>query len=134
MDKISVERRSANMRQIKSQNTRPEMVVRRLLHGAGFRYALHRRDLPGVPDLVFPSRRKIIFVQGCFWHRHDDCIDGRIPKSRMKYWKSKLLRNAERDRRNIRALRRDGWSVATVWECEIDKTNRLRERLFRFLR
>jgi DNA mismatch endonuclease, patch repair protein len=107
--------------------------VRRLLHGLGYRYALHRRDLPGVPDLVFPSRRKIIFVQGCFWHQHKGCADGRIPKSRVGYWKPKLLRNVERDRQNISKLRRGGWKVLTLWECDAAKSDALRKRLTRFL-
>ncbi len=114
-------------------DTQPEMQVRRVLHGLGYRYTLHRRDLPGVPDLVFPSRRKIVFVQGCFWHQHKGCIDGRIPKSRVGYWKPKLLRNIERDRQNISKLRRDGWKVMKVWECEIAKIDEVRERLVHFL-
>jgi len=133
MDTIGPQRRSANMSRIRSVNTKPEMLVRRLLHGIGYRYALHRRDLPGVPDLVFPSRRKIIFVQGCFWHQHSRCIDGRVPKSRVTYWRTKLLRNVQRDHRNMRRLRRNGWRVMKVWECETVRTEALRERLVRFL-
>lgn len=133
MDTVSSSRRSEIMSRIKSSDTRPEMQVRRLLHRLGYRYALHRRDLPGVPDLVFPSRRKIIFVQGCFWHQHKRCVDGRMPKSRIAYWKPKLLRNVERDRQVISKLRRDGWKVMTLWECDIPKTDSLRERLVRFL-
>jgi DNA mismatch endonuclease (patch repair protein) len=121
------------MSRIRSSDTRPEMQVRRLLHGLGYRYVLHRRDLPGVPDLVFPSRRKIVFVQGCFWHQHKGCADGRIPKSRVRYWKPKLQRNVERDRRNISKLRRDRWSVMLVWECDIANADILRKRLVRFL-
>jgi len=132
MDSVSSSRRSEIMSRIRSTDTRPEMLVRRLLHGLGYRYALHRRDLPGVPDLVFPSRRKIVFVQGCFWHQHK-CIDGRVPKSRVAYWKPKLLRNVERDRRNISKLRRDRWSVMLVWECDIANSDTLRKRLVRFL-
>jgi DNA mismatch endonuclease (patch repair protein) len=109
------------------------MQVRRLLHRLGYRYVLHRRDLPGVPDLVFPSRRKIVFVQGCFWHQHKECTDGRIPKSRATYWKPKLQRNVERDRLNILRLRRSGWKVMLVWECETGKIDALRKRLTRFL-
>jgi len=121
------------MSRIRSSDTRPEMQVRRLLHGLGYRYVLHRRDLPGVPDLVFPSRRKIVFVQGCFWHQHKGCIDGRVPKSRVAYWKPKLLRNIERDRKNISRLRRNGWRVAMVWECETANIDILRKHLMRFL-
>jgi len=89
--------------------------------------------LPGVPDLVFPSRRKIVFIQGCFWHQHKGCIDGRIPKSRVAYWKPKLRRNVERDRLNISKLRPAGWRVMSVWECDAAKSDILRKRLIRFL-
>jgi DNA mismatch endonuclease (patch repair protein) len=119
MDSISTVRRSANMSQIRSKDTKPEMLIRRMLHRLGYRYALHRRNLPGAPDLVFPSRRKVIFVHGCFWHQHKGCIDGRLPKSREEYWLPKLLRNVERDRRNIGKLRRSGWRVIKVWECDV---------------
>jgi DNA mismatch endonuclease (patch repair protein) len=121
------------MRRIKSTDTRPEMSVRRLLHGLGYRYALHRRDLPGVPDLVFPARRKIIFVHGCFWHQHKGCVDGRIPKTRVEYWKPKLLRNIERTRANISRLRRARWSVMQIWECDAENVESLRRRLMQFL-
>jgi len=133
MDKLSPERRSNNMSRIRSTNTRPEMQVRRILHKLGYRYALHRRDLPGAPDLVFPSRKKIIFIQGCFWHQHKGCIDGRIPKSRVSYWKAKLQRNVQRDRRNISKLRRNGWGVMSVWECDAAKLETVCKRLIRFL-
>lgn len=133
MDTISPQRRSENMRRIRSSNTQPEMIVRSLLHGLGYRYALHRRDLPGVPDLVFPSRKKIIFVHGCFWHLHASCVDGRIPKSRAGYWRLKLLLNVKRDRKNLRRLRRAGWKIAKVWECETSQIDSLRKRLVEFL-
>src|SRR5271154_7217629 len=121
MDSVSSSRRSEIMSQIRSSGTRPEMQVRRLLHRLGYRYVLHRRDLPGVPDLVFPSRGRIVFVQGCFWHQHKGCTDGRIPKSRVSYWKPKLQRNVERDRLNISKLRRAGWKVMLVLECDASK-------------
>ena len=121
------------MGRIRSSDTRPEMHVRRLLHRLGYRYVLHRRDLPGVPDLVFPSRKKIVFVQGCFWHQHEGCIDGRIPKSRVGYWKPKLQNNVKRDRLNIAKLRRAGWKVMLVWECEAAKADTVGKRLVRFL-
>lgn len=133
MDSVSSSSRSENMSRIKSSDTQPEIQVRHVLHGLGYRYTLHRRDLPGVPDIVFPSRRKIIFVQGCFWHQHKRCADGRIPKSRVRYWEPKLQRNVERDRRNISKLRRDGWGVMLVWECDTVNADRLRKRLVRFL-
>jgi|SRR5579864_824346 len=133
MDSLSTERRSQNMARIRSKDTKPEMVIRRLLHGLGYRYRLHRRDLPGAPDLVFPARKRIIFVHGCFWHQHKSCIDGRIPKSRLEYWEPKLLRNVERDRRNISKLRRSGWKVLKLWECDVLKADDLGQQLRHFL-
>src|SRR5581483_2183860 len=102
-------------------------------HRSGYRYRLHRSDLPGTPDLVFPSRKKLIFIHGCFWHQHKGCIDGRIPKSREAYWLPKLRRNVERDRRNGRKLRRGGWKVLELWECDVLKADDLTERLMQFL-
>lgn len=133
MDSISAARRSANMSRIRSKDTKPEMLIRRMLHKLGYRYTLHVRDLPGAPDLVFPSRRKAILIHGCFWHQHKGCIDGRLPKSREDYWVSKLLRNVERDRRNVSKLRRSGWKVLTVWECDVVENNNLLNRLVGFL-
>lgn len=111
------------------------MVVRRLLHAAGYRYRLHSRDLPGKPDLVFRGRRKAIFVHGCFWHQHEreTCLDGRRPKSNTGYWDEKLARNVERDRRSQDALRAGGWDVLVLWECEIASTEELGARLRAFL-
>lgn len=108
------------MRRIKSKGMKPEMLVRRLVHGMGYRYRLHVPDLPGKPDLVFPSRHKVIFVHGCFWHLHKDpkCPDRREPKSNQDYWKPKLARNRQRDAAHKAALESAGWSVLTVWECE----------------
>ncbi|MFZ0320420.1 MAG: DNA mismatch endonuclease Vsr, partial [Candidatus Sulfotelmatobacter sp.] len=129
----SPSQRSQIMSRIRSSDTGPEMQVRHLLHRLGYRYALHRRDLPGVPDLVFTSRRKVVLVHGCFWHQHKGCADGRTPKSRIAYWEPKLQRNVERDRRNISKLRRGGWGVMLVWECETMNIEILRKRLVRFL-
>jgi DNA mismatch endonuclease (patch repair protein) len=133
MDSVSAARRSEIMARIRSKDTKPEMLIRRLLHRLGYRYALHRRDLPGVPDLVFPARRKVILVHGCFWHQHKNCVDGRLPKSREDYWKPKLQRNVARDRRNISKMRRAGWKVMKVWECDTADASRLLARLVRFL-
>ena len=135
MDKISPERRSLNMARIRSKDTRPELLVRRLVYRMGFRYRLHRRDLPGKPDLVFASRRKAIFVHGCFWHAHDSpkCPDRRPVKSNVEYWSPKLARNRERDAQHVTALRTDGWRVLTLWECELNDTARLAKVLRRFL-
>ena len=135
-DKLTPERRAENMRRIKSTNMKPEMMVRSTVHGLGYRYRLHRRDLPGKPDLVFGPRKKIIFVHGCFWHGHKDpgCIDGqRKPKSNLDYWLPKLARNQERDSGHEAKLMRLGWSVMVVWECETRNQARLAERLRQFL-
>ena len=120
------------MASIRSKDTGPELVVRRLVHGMGFRYRLYRRDLPGCPDLVLPRLGAVIFVHGCFWHVHS-CQRGRVPKSNVSYWTAKRLRNAARDRVAVRRLRRDGWRVLTVWECETRNTLQLERRLCRFL-
>ncbi|MCO5975359.1 DNA mismatch endonuclease Vsr [Ideonella sp. NS12-5] len=121
------------MARVRAKDTRPEFVVRRLVHGMGYRYRLHRRDLPGTPDLVFPARGKVIFVHGCFWHAHAGCALARMPKSRQDFWSAKLQGNAERDSRNMRALRRLGWGVMVIWECQLKNLPRLRARIGRFL-
>jgi DNA mismatch endonuclease (patch repair protein) len=136
VDGLTPERRTENMRRIKSKNMKPEMLVRSSVHRLGYRYRLHRTDLPGKPDLVFPARRKIIMVHGCFWHGHDNpaCVDGRRqPKSNLEYWLPKLARNKERDRQHDAELTRLGWSVLTVWECEIGNPAILIDRLNWFL-
>ena len=120
------------MQAVGSRDTAPEMAVRRLLHRSGYRYRLHRKDLPGRPDIVFVSRRKAIFVHGCFWHGHD-CPKGRLPKSRRDYWVPKLRGNRERDARNADRLRSMGWEVLAVWECETADLDALAARLFAFL-
>ncbi len=133
-DTVSPETRSRVMAQVKSKGMKPEMKVRRLLHGLGYRYRLQRADLPGKPDIVFPSRRKIVFVNGCFWHNHSDCPRVRIPASNRDYWLSKLERNKARDERNIRLLEENGWSVTTVWECQLKDFQAATERLVEFLK
>lgn len=132
MDKISPERRSANMRAIRSQDTKPELQVRRLLHSQGYRYRLHRRDLPGKPDLVFSSRKSVIFIHGCFWHAHS-CGTVRLPKSNSDYWFLKLRRNSQRDAENLAALEAVGWRVLTVWECELKEKDKVESKLRIFL-
>lgn len=117
---------------VRSKNTKPERVVRRVVHGLGYRYRLHRTDLPGCPDLVFPSAKKIIFVHGCFWHGHK-CHLGRIPKSRVTYWVTKIIRNNDRDRKNLRRLRGMGWKCLVLWECQLRAGNRLEDEITRFL-
>ncbi|MFZ2028845.1 MAG: very short patch repair endonuclease [Vitreimonas sp.] len=134
-DKLSKIRRSENMRRIKGRDTAPELAVRRIVHAAGFRYRLHRRDLPGKPDLVFGPKKKIIFVHGCFWHSHDvsGCADSRKPKSNKSYWTPKLRSNKERDERHRATLQNNGWAVLTIWDCETKDLERLRTRLIKFL-
>ena len=135
MDKISAERRSDNMRRIRSKDTRVELRVRRLIHGMGYRYRLHNRTLPGKPDLVFPRRSKAIFIHGCFWHQHDDpaCLDGRRPKSNSGYWELKLDRNKSRDVTNQSKLRALGWDCLVVWECQTRSLFDLGARIRSFL-
>ena len=135
MDRVLPEQRSENMRRIRSEGMKPEMTVRRLVHGMGYRYRLHRKDLPGKPDLVFGPRRKIIFVHGCFWHQHRDegCPIAHKPLSNITYWEPKLRRTMKRDFRNVRALRKSGWRVLVVWECELKETGKLARRVRRFL-
>lgn len=133
MDNLSRSERSENMRSIRSGDTSPEWRVRRIVHSMGFRYRLHVRDLPGCPDLVFPRLRKIVLVHGCFWHPHGDCRYSHIPKSNLDYWLPKLERNRARDKRNIAALRRMGWKVLIVRECEAADSARLSKRLEKFL-
>ncbi len=108
------------MSRIRSQDTKPEMLVRRFLHGQGFRFRLHARDLPGKPDLVLPKYRAIVFVEGCFWHGHS-CQKGRVPGTNPDFWQAKVAANQARDKRNQRVLRRDGWRVFRVWECQLAK-------------
>ena len=134
MDTISVEQRSSLMSRIRSKDTQPELTIRRLLHRLGYRYVLHDGRLPGKPDLVFPSRRAAVFVHGCFWHGHG-CALASTPKSNGGYWVGKLARNAARDTRHMRDLRRLGWRVTVVWECATQKRDlsSLERRLVRFL-
>lgn len=133
MDTLTPARRSENMRRIRSKDTRPERQVRRLLSGSGYRYRLHRGDLPGSPDIVFTKQRKAIFVHGCFWHQHSRCAAGRLPRSRVGYWGSKLLRNKARDAAARTKLRRMGWSVLVVWECQLDDPASIMRKLKAFL-
>ena len=132
VDNRSIQSRSALMSRVSSRNTGPEMVVRRLLHAAGYRFRLHRRGLPGTPDIVFGSRRKIIFVHGCFWHGHD-CQLGRLPRSRVTFWAEKQRRNRQRDLANVTALESCGWTVMVVWQCELKIRQELLNRLLTFL-
>lgn len=133
MDRVTPEKRSGIMARVRSENTGAELVVRRLVHSMGYRYRLHRKDLPGRPDLVFVGRRKVIFVNGCFWHQHPQCSFARKPKSREDYWLQKFENNCARDVRNREELILAGWKVLTVWECELGNVERVREIIRGFL-
>lgn len=132
MDTHSPETRSKNMQAVKSKNTKPELAVRKALFSLGYRFRLHRRDLPGSPDIVFPGKRKVVFVHGCFWHGHN-CKRGGAPKSREEFWNNKLERNRARDKRNREELAQMGWQIFTVWECQIKDLHGLLSRLQTFL-
>ena len=132
MDNVPPKVRSTIMASVGQKNTRPEMAVRRMLHRLGYRYALHSADLPGRPDLVFRPRRKVIFVNGCFWHGHS-CRKGRLPSSRVAFWREKIRSNTARDLRNVSELRANDWEVCVVWECETNDLESLSTRLIHFL-
>jgi DNA mismatch endonuclease, patch repair protein len=134
MDTLTVSDRSERMSRVRSKDTKPELPVRSLVHGMGFRYRLHDRRLPGSPDLVFPSRGKIIFVHGCFWHRHaEQCEFTRWPKSKLDFWRPKLERNNQRDKIVKKELRKLGWRVLVIWECQLKKREPLVTKLRAFL-
>jgi DNA mismatch endonuclease (patch repair protein) len=132
MNNLSPEERSVQMRLVRSKDTKPEMRVRRLVHGLGYRYRLYCADLPGKPDLVFPSKRKVIQVNGCFWHGHK-CRLGRMPKSSLDYWRNKIATNQERDMRTLKSLRKLGWKCLIVWECSLGDEIKLAKRIEHFL-
>ena len=134
MDIWSKEKRSQVMSNIRSKNTKPELLVRSQLHIAGYRFRIHQKDLPGKPDIVLPKYKAVVFVHGCFWHLHSGCRDGTVPKTRADYWKNKLLRNKERDKEHMRTLQKLGWRVLRLWECEVEKeTDKVLEKLNKFL-
>lgn len=129
MDRLSPSERSENMRRIKGKDTGPEHVVRRMLHAMGYRFRLHRRNLPGSPDIVMPGRCLAIFVHGCFWHRHAGCRRSTMPSTRREFWQSKFARTVERDAEQLAALTALGWRSAVIWECETRDAVQLRMRL-----
>ena len=128
-DIVDSKRRSENMSRIKGRDTAPELAVRRTAHSLGLRFRLHRKDLPGRPDLVFPKHQLAVFVHGCFWHRHDGCRYAYTPKSRVAFWTNKFAGNIARDQRNEEALRNLGWQVLVIWECETWNEESIRQRL-----
>ena len=132
-DVFTSEKRSAIMAQIKGENTKPELLVRRIVHSLGYRYRLHGKKLPGKPDLVLPRHHKVILVHGCFWHGHARCRRSALPTSNVDFWHEKIEGNRTRDRRTVRKLRRMGWQVLVVWQCETKDVARLTARLELFL-
>src|SRR5688572_17647526 len=133
MDVHSKQQRSFNMSRIRNRDTRPEWVVRKIVHGLGYRYRLHKRELPGKPDIVLVRHRKVIDVHGCFFHMHNCRYGSVVPATNADFWSTKRLSNVERDRRNLKALIRNGWKVMIVWECETKTPVSLQEKLQRFL-
>ena len=129
----SPEVRRRTMQAVKSKDTAPELLVRSLTHRMGYRFRLHRKDLPGKPDLVFPGKRKAIFVHGCFWHGHDCARGARIPKTNRAYWVKKILRNRERDRMNLAKLLESGWKALVIWECSTRKRPKLEQAIRTFM-
>ncbi|WP_306508838.1 MULTISPECIES: very short patch repair endonuclease [Janthinobacterium] len=133
VDTIDQPSRSRVMARVKGKNTGPELLVRKLVFAAGYRYRIHVKNLPGSPDLTFPRRKKVIFVHGCFWHRHEGCDLARMPKSRIDFWDSKLSGNKLRDARAVDALRQCGWDVMVVWECELRDPQNVAKAIQEFL-
>lgn len=133
VDVLTKKQRSFNMSRIKGKDTKPEFIVRKIIHGLGYRYRLHVNNLPGKPDIVLPRHKKIIFVHGCFWHRHN-CRYGRVrPATRRKFWEVKLKGNKERDKIKLRELRKNGWTVMTIWECQTRKPEKIIDKIIDFL-
>lgn len=133
MDTLTKEKRSEVMSRVRSKNTRPELAVRKLVKALGYKFRLHDKSLPGRPDLVFPNKRKAIFIHGCFWHRHG-CANGqRLPKSRVGFWEEKLISNRRRDIHNLRRLNRLGWRYLIIWECRLRKPESIERKLVKFL-
>ncbi|TAN49721.1 MAG: DNA mismatch endonuclease Vsr [Methylococcaceae bacterium] len=133
MDNISPKKRSWQMSRVPTKDTKPELAIRRLLHSCGYRYMLHAKELPGKPDIVFKGKRKVIFVHGCFWHRHLGCRFTTMPKSHVEFWAGKFDKTMARDAKNVAALEAMGWGVLTIWTCELKDVEKLEAKLFRFL-
>jgi len=132
-DVLTPEQRHQNMSAIKSKNTKPEVIARHIIHSMGYRYRLHQKDLPGKPDLVFPKYSKVIFIHGCYWHMHN-CRYGRVvPKTNAKFWKNKRESNKNRDKKNRLDLKKLGWEILTIWECQLRNLTALEKRIVAFL-
>ena len=134
VDKLTQEKRSWNMGRVRNKHTKPELIVRSLLHREGYRFRLHKKELPGRPDIVLPKFNIVVLVHGCFWHRHKNCSDATTPKTRTDFWKNKFAENEERDRRTKKALQQAGWKVIVIWECETSRPADLLKRLDREIR
>ena len=132
-DNLTPEKRSWNMGLIRSRDTKPERLVRHILHSHGYRFRLHRKDLPGKPDIILPRYNTAIFVNGCFWHQHQGCKRSNIPKSNLNYWINKLSRNVQRDKENKRMLKKAGWKILIIWECECKAPDKLVAKLVKQL-
>jgi DNA mismatch endonuclease, patch repair protein len=132
MDRLTPIKRSWLMSRIKGRDTKPELIVRKMISAMGYRYRLYRKDLPGKPDIVFVSKRKVIFIHGCYWHGHN-CKKGKLPKSNISFWKDKIETNKVRDKKNIRELKLLGWTVLTIWQCQLKKTLAVCKRIVDFL-
>ncbi len=133
VDVFTPEKRSAIMASVKGGNTKPELLVRKLLHSLGYRFSLHSDKLPGKPDIVLPKHRKIILVHGCFWHAHAGCRRAKLPDTNVRFWREKIEENQTRDRKVIRKLRRMGWGVLVIWQCQTADVDRITRRLLRFM-
>lgn len=133
MDTISEEKRSWNMSRIRGKDTKPEIIVRSMLHRMGYRFRLHRKDLPGKPDIVLPKYNTVIFVHGCFWHRHKGCKYAYTPKSRVKFWEDKFAGTVKRDKQHLKQLKENDWKVFIVWECETKDMDRLKKIIDKIL-
>ncbi len=133
MDNHTPKQRSYNMSQVKSKNTSPEKIVRSILHNMGYRFRLHKKDLPGKPDIVLTKYKTVIEIQGCFWHRHKGCKNATTPRTNVEFWNSKFESNVERDKKNQKKLKELGWNVIILWECEIADLNRLKDILKKHL-
>jgi DNA mismatch endonuclease (patch repair protein) len=132
-DNLTKAERSWNMSRIKSGNTKPELAVRSILHRMGYRFSLHKKSLPGKPDIILPKHKCVIFVHGCFWHRHKGCKEATNPKTRIQFWKEKFRGNVIRDKRNQKELRKNRWRFLVIWECEINKKSQIINRIKNFL-
>jgi DNA mismatch endonuclease (patch repair protein) len=132
-DVFTTRKRSWIMSRVRGRDTKPEIIVRSIIHRMGYRFSLHRRDLPGKPDVVLPRYRKIIVINGCFWHGHKNCLRSKRPSTHTKFWNRKLDKNIDRDKRSRSELEKMGWNVLVIWECEIQKPDKIVDKLRRYL-